>query len=53
MLNEKIKSSLSVLVFPLTMCSALAFTILGFDYFEWNHSLVAGIAVLVFGFLLL
>ena len=35
------------------MSSALAFTIFGFDYLDLSHSLVAGVAVLVFGFVII
>jgi sterol desaturase/sphingolipid hydroxylase (fatty acid hydroxylase superfamily) len=53
MQNRTIESALSVLVFPLTMSSALAFTIFAFDYLDGNHGIIAGVAVLVFGFLVI
>jgi sterol desaturase/sphingolipid hydroxylase (fatty acid hydroxylase superfamily) len=48
-LSKKFEPALGLLIFPLTMGSALAFTIFGFNYFNWSHSIVAGLAVLVFG----
>ena len=51
--QDRLNKALSVTVFPLTMGAALAFTLVGFSYPGANHSLVAGLAVLIFGFLII